>query len=193
MHQGRETFLIDRGVRLGEWPKPRGISLAGKRAAVIGYGNIGQNTASRLLAADMRIIIYDPYVTVEKMSEQVEIAAWPDRIEEADFIVINCSLTPSSHHLLNEGTFAKVKRGVRIVNVGRGPVIDEHALEEALMAGTVHSAALDVFEKEPLPMQSPLRTHPRCVFGSHNASNTIDAVRRASRMAIEKLFNFLEE
>ena len=87
----------------------------------------------------------------------------------------------------------KVKPGVRIVNVGRGPVIDEIALESALRSDIVYSAALDVFEIEPLPMDSYLREHPRCIFGSHNASNTADAVLRTSNIAIEKLMEFLNE
>jgi D-3-phosphoglycerate dehydrogenase len=80
-----------------------------------------------------------------------------------------------------------------VVNVGRGPVIDEAALEAALQSGQVYSAALDVFEVEPLPEGAYLRKHPRCVFGSHNASNTADAVARTSEIAITKLMGFLRE
>jgi D-3-phosphoglycerate dehydrogenase len=93
--------------------------------------------------------------------------------------------------MINSDVFHQVKRGVRVVNVGRGPIIDEVSLELALKAGKVYSAALDVFEFEPLPIDSYLRTHSRCIFGSHNASNTSDAVQRTSHIAIEKLFSFL--
>jgi D-3-phosphoglycerate dehydrogenase len=89
----RQTFEIDRGVRNGEWPKPRGISLAGKTVALVGYGDIGKNTARRLLAADMRIVAYDPYAPDVAGMPKVERAEWPARIGEADFIVINCALT----------------------------------------------------------------------------------------------------
>lgn len=187
----RETFEIDRGVREGQWPKPRGISLSGKTVALVGLGDIGRNTAKRLLAADMRVIAYDPFAKLNPDLSNVEMASWPDRVEEADFIVVTSSLTPSSYHMLNAEVFAKAKQGVRVVNVGRGPVIDEQALEESLKTGKVYSAALDVFEAEPLPMNSYLRTHPRCVFGSHNASNTADAVERTSYIAIQKLFDYL--
>ena len=84
-----------------------------------------------------------------------------------------------------------MKTGVRVVNVGRGPVIDEHALISALADGKVHSAALDVFEQEPLHPDSPLRKHPSCIFGSHNASNTVDGVERTSHKALELLAGFL--
>ena len=189
----RHTVEIDRGVRDGIWPKPRGLSLAGRTVAVVGYGDIGRNTARRLLAADMRVIAYDPYVKASSLEEGVSLATWPERIQEADFVVVNCALTPSSHHLLNADAFAAMKPGVRVVNVGRGPVIDEEALISALSTAQVHSAALDVFEQEPLPTDSPLRTHPSCIFGSHNASNTVDGVERTSYKAIQLLAGFLQE
>ena len=187
----RQTFEIDRGVRAGEWPKPCGISLAGKTVALVGYGDIGKNTARRLLASNMIIVAYDPYANDDESIPHVQRATWPERLNEADFIVFNCALTPSSHHMLNASTLAKCKVGVRVVNVGRGPIIEEAALERALETGQVFSAALDVYEMEPLPMGSLLRAHPRCVFGSHNASNTSDAVARTSEIAIEKLIGYL--
>ena len=187
----RETFEIDRGVRDGRWPKPRGISLSGKTVALVGYGDIGKNTAKRLLAADMNVIAYDPAAPNSAESAAVQHAEWPDRIEEADFIVVTCSLTPSSRHMINPDILGRAQDGVRVVNVGRGPVIDEFALEDALSNGKIYSAALDVFEIEPLPMDSYLRRHPRCILGSHNASNTADAVQRTSEIAICRLIDFL--
>lgn len=189
----RHTVEIDRGVRGGTWPKPRGLSLAGRTVAVVGYGDIGRNTARRLLAADMRVIAYDPYVEANSLEEGVSLSPWPERLREADFVVVNCALTPSSHHLLNAQAFAAMKPGVRLVNVGRGPVIDEQALIASLASGQVHSAALDVFEQEPLPADSPLRSHTSCIFGSHNASNTVDGVERTSHKAIQLLAGFLQE
>lgn len=187
----RKTFEIDRAVRTGSWPKPRGISLAGKTVALIGYGDIGRNTAKRLLAADMKVITYDPSASQSPEGYPVEFAQWPQRLAEADYIVATCALTPSSHHMINEETLAMAKPGVRVVNVARGPVIDEPALIAALQSGHVYSAALDVFENEPLPIDSPLHLHPHCIFGSHNASNTADAVLRTSKIAIGNLFGFL--
>lgn len=189
----RQTFEIDREIRAGKWPKPAGISLAGKTVALIGLGDIGKHTAKRLLAADMRVIAYDPVATTPTDLAQIERAHWPAHIAEADFIVITCALTPSSRHLLNTKIFDIVKKGVRVINVGRGPIIDEAALCASLQAGQVFSAALDVFENEPLPSNSYLREHPRCIFGSHNSSNTSDAVIRTSELAINTLANFLHE
>jgi D-3-phosphoglycerate dehydrogenase len=187
----RETFEIDRGVRSGQWPKPRGMSLKGKTVALIGFGDIGKHAAKRMLAAEVKVIAYDPLAPDAVELRAVERVAWPEQLEKADFIVVTCSLTGTSRHMLNTETLARTKRGVRVINVGRGPVIDEPALEKALQSGQVYSAALDVFESEPLPLNSFLRQHPRCVFGSHNASNTGDAVARTSELAIDKLMQFL--
>jgi len=188
----RETFLIDREVRLGKWPKPNGISLAGKTLGLVGLGDIGKATARRVLAADMRVIAYDPIARPSAKTDGVELATWPERVEECDFIVLTCSLNEGNRRMLNAGVFARAKRGVRIVNVARGALIAECDLIDALEDGTVHSAALDVFETEPLPMSSPLRQFERCILGSHNGSNTADAVMRTSERAVGLLFKFLE-
>lgn len=187
----RETFWIDREVRAGRWPKPTGLSLAGKTVGLIGLGNIGQATAKRLSAAGMRIIVYDPAITSAAQVSPLMLANWPERVEECDFLVFTCSLNSSSRQMLNASVLSLVKKGVRIVNVARGALIVESDLIDALQQGIVHSVALDVFETEPLPLSSPLRKFERCVFGSHNASNTSEAVMRASTRAVELLFRFL--
>jgi D-3-phosphoglycerate dehydrogenase len=188
----RELFAVHAGIRAGGWPKPPGISLAGKTVALAGFGDIGRNTARRLLASEMRVVAYDPYFKPAEGLEAVENAAWPDRLEEADFIVLTCALTPENRHMLGAAALGKVKPGVRVVNVARGPLVDEAALSAALADGRVRSAALDVFEVEPLPMDSPLRAFDQCLFGSHNGSNTIDAVVRTSERAIDLLDGFLK-
>lgn len=187
----RETFFVDREVRAGRWPKPSGLSLEGRIVGLIGFGNIGKATAKRLLASDMKVIVYDPAVEVVSQTGAVELATWPYRVEECDFLILTCSLNALNKHMLDASVFARVKKGIRIVNVSRGALISESDLVDALKKETVHSAALDVFEAEPLPLSSPLRQFERCIFGSHNASNTKEAVMRASRRAMELLFGFL--
>ena len=187
----RETYLIDRQVRAGKWVKPCGISLSQKSVALVGFGDIGKNTAKRMLAADMKVICHDPFVQCKEAFDGVEFAQWPDRLNEADFIVFTCSLTAENRHMLNSETLSKTKRGVRIVNVARGALIDEAALVDALQSGQVHSTALDVFELEPLSIDSSLQKFNKCIFGSHNASNTLDAAHRASEASIKLLFEFL--
>lgn len=187
----RETFRIDREIRLANaWPKPAGISLADRTVALIGFGDIGRQTARRLLASDMKIIAYDP-VAPDQPDVPAERAVWPDRLGEADFVVFTCPLTDQTRAMFNHATLPLLKRGVRVVNVARGSIIVTDALVQGLTSGVVHSAALDVFEVEPLEADSPLRAFDRCIFGSHNGSNTEDAVRRVSNMAIDLLAEFL--
>jgi len=187
----RDLFAIDRGVRAGEWPKPSGSSLTGKTVALAGFGNIGRATARKLLAFGLKVIAYDPFFE-PAAGLDVENATWPKRLQEADFVVLTCALTDSSRYMVNATTLGRMKPGVRIVNVGRGPLIKEADLLAALESGHVASAALDVFEEEPLPEASPLRRCDRCIFGSHNSSNTKEAVQRTSLKAIELLFERLE-
>lgn len=188
----RETYWIDRQIReKNAWPKPAGISMAGKIAALVGFGDIGRQTARRIVACGAKVIAYDPYYQ-PAAGIDVETADWPARIDEADFIIFTCPLTEATRGMFNDALLPKLKRGVRVVNVARGPVIQEKCLVKALDTGIVHSAALDVFETEPLPADSPLRKFDKCIFGSHNASNSVDAVRRVSLMAIEKIAKFLE-
>ncbi len=187
----RELFLIDRSVRAGGWAKPAGISLAGRRAGVVGLGDIGHQTVTRLQALGLHVLAYDPGIDGDAGIAGLERAAWPDAVETLDFLVFTCALNAHNHHMLNADVLARCKPGIRVVNVARGPLIDEAALVTALQSGRVHSAGLDVFETEPLPMESPLRDMERCIFGSHNSSNTVDGVIRASHAAIDRLAGFL--
>tara|TARA_Y100001933_G_C19000637_1_gene564475 strand:+ start:904 stop:1803 length:900 start_codon:yes stop_codon:yes gene_type:complete len=188
----RQTFYIDRAIRKGDWPKPVGISLNEKVAAVVGYGDIGRNTVDRLRALGMKILIYDPFIKEKKSSPNICFANWPERIDEADFIIMNCALSPSSLHMVNSKVLSRMKDGVRIVNVGRGQLIEESALIKSLNSGKVHSVALDVFEEEPIKLSSPLLKFENCIFGSHNSSNTIEGVTKTSKKAIQLISSFLK-
>ncbi len=187
----RQTFHIDRGVRNGQWPKPQGISLKGKKVALIGFGDIGQELAKRLQSCGMHVFVTDPKYAASPPGAHVSMLELQANLAQADFIVLTCALTTENRHLLNRQSFTCVKDGVRIVNVARGALIDEQALIEALEAKKVHSVGLDVFEQEPLPKDSPLRQHDRCIFGSHNSSNTVEAVDRTSHRAIDQIFTDL--
>lgn len=188
----RESYFIDREVRKGNWIKPSGVSLTGKTVAVIGLGDIGRSTIKRLSGFDVIINAYDPFVTTNPKEIGVNsILKFPEGIQTADFIVLTCALTDSSRFMINSETISLMKDSVCIVNVARGPLIKESDLIDALRSGKVKSTALDVFEFEPLPIESELRKFEQCIFGSHNGSNTIEGVQRASHKAIELLFSFL--
>lgn len=189
----RDSYRVDREVRAGGWIKPAGMSSTGKVVAVIGLGDIGLGVARRLKGFDVTINAYDPFTSMNVEQAGVDaIYQFPESIETADFVIVTCALTPSNFHMINADTLSKMKDGVKIINVARGPLIDEKALIEALKTGKVSAAGLDVFEIEPLPSDSELRTFEQCIFGTHNGSNTKEAVLRASYRAIDILFGFLD-
>jgi len=189
----RESYKVDREVRKNNWIKPPGISLTGKTVALVGLGDIGLGTARRLKGFDVKINAYDPFTKLTAAEANAdEILQFPDQLEKADFVILTCALTPSSYHLVNANSIALMKDGVYIINVSRGGLIDEPALVDALKSGKVKAAGLDVFETEPLPVDHPFRDFEQCIFGTHNGSNTKEAVIRASLRAIELIFGYLE-
>jgi D-3-phosphoglycerate dehydrogenase len=188
----RELFLIDQEVKKGNWIKPTGLSIKDKKVGVIGFGDIGRHTAKYLKGLDMDVIVYDPFAKKTEEEEKLyTFTEYPNQIGELDFLVATCALTPATKNMVNSTIFQQMKPGIRIVNVSRGGIINEKDLIDAMDANIVYSAALDVFEIEPLTADNPLRRYERCVFGTHNGSNTVEGVRRASHKAIEHLFNFL--
>ena len=189
----RRTFEINEGVHRGEWPKPVGYSLRNKTAAVVGYGNIGKEVCARLTASKLNVQIYDPHLDKTELPDNIQELTWPEGIGNADILILCCALTPQSRHMLDRDLLKKCKPGVFIINVSRGALIDEPALAESLADGKVAAAALEVFESEPLPHDSCLREFRHCIFGSHNASNTQEAVDRTSLRAIELLSTALTQ
>ena len=188
----RHTYKIDREVKKGNWIKPVGTSLAGKIVAVIGLGDIGRATIRRLKGFDVKINAYDPFAKVSPVELGIDkILIFPEEIGDADFVILTCALTPSSTYMINEKSLEKMKRGVKIINVSRGGLINEQALVAALRSGHVSGAALDVFEVEPIQSDNELREFEDCIFGSHNGSNTVEAVVRATEKAITILFSYL--
>lgn len=186
----RDVFLIDREVRQGGWPKPAGISLAGKTLGIVGLGDIGRNIAKRAHAHDLNIIGWDP--NTKSLPSYVKLHNdWPLGLNSCDFIVFACALTSKNRHMFDGSILTQLKHGVRIINVSRGALINEMVLLKGLSNGSIASVALDVFETEPLQKKHKILDHPRCILGTHNGSNTIDAVNRASNEAIKLLHEML--
>jgi D-3-phosphoglycerate dehydrogenase len=188
----RKIIEVNEGVRAGKWPKPAGMSLRGKKASVLGYGNIGRETVNRLLAFGMEVTVYDPFLAKDiDFPKGVTPDVWPNKVDQADVLILACALTPDNTHLINEAFLQTVKPGLLLVNISRGPLIDEAALVSALKDGRVGAAALDVFEVEPMLADNSLRDFSNCIFGSHNGSNTQEAVDRTSEKAINLIHEFL--
>lgn len=187
----RELHAIHLSVAGGEWYKPVGETLRGKTLGIVGLGSIGRGVADRARGFGFELIGSDP-APPPTLPSWLRVVPWGDLCAESDYIVLCCNLSESNRHLVNEEALGRMKRGVRIINVARGPLVDEGALVRALDSGKVRAAALDVFEEEPLPSDSPLRGYPQCVWGSHNGSNTREAVDRVNRVAVDRLFALLE-
>lgn len=188
----RQTFYIDREIRKGNWVKPAGRSLKDKVVGLIGFGDIGKATAKFLHAFDMKINVYDPYAKKSKKNLQDYcFVNFPEKLDEPDYIVITCALNSSTSGMINADSISKMKDGVSIINVSRGGLIDEESLLEGLNSGKIEAVALDVFENEPLSLNSPFIEMENSILGSHNGSNTIEGVQRASLQAVECLFQFL--
>src|SRR6202171_5252506 len=175
----RKIPPAEASIRSGKWDRKNfeGVELYNKTLGVIGMGRIGSELSRRAIAFGMRVIAYDPYLSAARArSLQVElIDELDDLLSSADFISLHTPLTPETRHIVDLARLQKMKRGVRIINCARGGLIDETALAQALQDRHVAAAALDVFEIEPLPNDSPLRAAPNLVLTPHLGASTAEA------------------
>ncbi len=175
----RKIPAADANVREKKWDKKNfeGVELYNKTLGIIGMGRIGSELSRRAIAFGMRVMAYDPYLSASRArSLQVELVDdLDDLLTSADFISLHTPLTNETRHILNAARLQKTKRGVRIINCARGGLIDERALMNALEDRQVAGAALDVFENEPLPPDSPLRSAPNLVLTPHLGASTAEA------------------
>ena len=191
----RQLHKLDQSIRNGGWAKIPGITLRGKTLGIIGVGSIGRAVANRGVACGMQIIGHDLHPVPDSVIETVPLrmVELDQLLKSSDFISLNCNLTAENRHMLGTNQFEMMKPGVFIINASRGALIDEEALIQALYDRKISGAALDVFESEPLPTDSPLRKFENCIFGSHNGSNTFEAVMRVNDLAIRNLIAGLEQ
>jgi D-3-phosphoglycerate dehydrogenase len=153
---------LDRAVKGGAWPRSfGGLELRGRTCLVVGYGRIGRAVARRAAAFDMNIVIVDPGFPGTKALNQA--------LPQADFVVLACALTPETTHLIDAAALARMKRGAFLVNIARGPVVDEAALVAALEEGRLAGAGLDVLESEPPRRDHPLLARDDVVLTPHVA------------------------
>ncbi|MFQ6095619.1 MAG: hydroxyacid dehydrogenase, partial [Candidatus Bathyarchaeia archaeon] len=153
--------ICDKSVKEGTWlrkyDKLRGTCIRGKTLGIIGLGRIGSYAARLMKPWGVKIIAYDPYVPKEKaVLLDVELVDLDTLLRESDFVSVHAVLTPETRHIIDEDSLRKMKRTSYIINTARGPIIDEEALYKALSEGWIAGAALDVFEKEPIPLESLL-------------------------------------
>ena len=193
----RQMVAVSENTSDGKWTVPGKsqpiVALSGKTLGIIGFGAIAKETAKRAAAFNMKLIAYDPYLKASDAEKYgVEQVSLDQIWSRSDFITLHCPLTAENRHMINAETLAKTKKGVIIVNNGRGGLIDEKALLDALNSGQVGMAALDVLEQEPPPSDYALLKHPNVLVTPHIASVSEFSPGRLQEMAVAEIINVLD-
>lgn len=185
----RRQPWMDKEMKNGKWEKIPGRSLSECALGVIGVGNIGKAVTRRARAFGMKVygndIVEIDHVFVTETG--IEMTDLQSLLSRSDFVSINCDLNPTSHHLMNSDTFALMKPSAVLINTARGPIVEERALIEALQAKRLAGAALDVFEVEPLPLDSPLMKMENVLLAPHNSNSSPAAWERVHWNTIRNL------
>jgi len=180
----------------GEWDRKSfvGVELRAKVLGVIGMGRIGSEVAKRAKAFGMEILGYDPFLTEDRAEKMGVTLATIDQIcEQADFITVHTPLTNETRNLLSKPQFAKMKKGVRIINCARGGIIDEQALVAAIDEGIVAGAAFDVFVEEPPKPDHPFLNHPKIIVTPHLGASTVEAQENVAIDVAEEVLHILRD
>lgn len=189
----RSVPAANASVAAGEWKRSAflGVELLNKTLGVVGLGKIGAEVAVRANAFGMRVIAFDPFVAADRAARiGVEMVGLEDLLARSDFITMHVPLTRETQHMIGAASLARVKPGVRIINCSRGGIVDEAALAEAIKAGRVAGAGLDVFEKEP-PRDSPLLGLPNVVLTPHLGASTEEAQLRVAVDVAQQVLDVL--
>jgi D-3-phosphoglycerate dehydrogenase len=170
----RRQPWMDRAMKAGVWEKIPGRSLSECSLGVVGVGNCGKAVLRRARAFGMQLFGTDiveiaPDFIIEN---GVQMVSLEELLKEVDFVSLNCDLNPTSYHLMNHDTFSLMKPEAIFLNIARGPVVEEAALIAALQTGKIAGAALDVYEQEPLSLDSPLLKMDNVMLAPHNANSS---------------------
>ena len=185
----RRQPWMDKAMKNGKWEKIPGRALSECTLGVIGVGNIGKAVTRRARAFGMKVLGSD-IVEIDHVfvgESGIEMTNLESLLSASDFVSVNCDLNPTSYHLINAKTLAMMKPEAILVNTARGPIVDEKALIEALQAKRLAGAALDVFEVEPLPLDSPLLKMDNVMLAPHNSNSSPAAWERVHWNTIRNL------
>ncbi len=190
----RKLPWMDLHMKSGIWDKLPGKALHESILGIIGFGNIGQAVAKRAKSFGMQVLANDikaiPVSMVEELG--VQMVALDELLKHSDFVSLNCDLNPTSLKLMNRQTFSLMKSNAIIINLARGPIIDESVMVDALQTRKIAGAALDVFEREPLPLDSPLTSMANVMLAPHNSNTSPAAWLNVHKNTIKNLFDVLE-
>jgi D-3-phosphoglycerate dehydrogenase / 2-oxoglutarate reductase len=176
-------------TKAGKWERSgHGRELAGRTVGFVGYGRIAREVARRLEPFGAATIAYDPYVTAS--GDRTEMVSWEDVLGRSDLLSVHAALTSENKHLVDARAFAAMKPGAYLVNVARGPLVDESALLSGLKSGRIAGAALDVFEVEP-PMNRELLEMPNLIATPHIGAMTSEGQGRAGAEIVDEVLRAL--
>lgn len=191
MAMARDIPLANQHVQEGKWQRAKfmGVEVRDKILGVVGFGRIAREVAERAAGLGMHVIAYDPYVSADFAGQRgVELVSLDDLVRRCDFLTVHVPMTDTTRHMIDRERLAQMKRGARLLNVARGGIIEENALAEAINSGHIAGAAIDVFEVEPLPSDSPLRGNPRIILTPHLGGSTVEAQEKvAEDVAVQVL------
>ncbi|HSS65520.1 MAG TPA: hydroxyacid dehydrogenase [Gammaproteobacteria bacterium] len=188
----RRAYTATGEVLAGEWPRNRymGLEVSGKTLGIVGFGAIGRAVASRAIALGMRVVANDIFIDPDSgcwEKHGVEAADLKTLLGESDAVTLHVPLSEQTRHLIDDKAIAAMKKGSVVVNTARGGVIDENALVDALKKGQLGGAALDVFEKEPLPAGSHLEGAPGLLLTPHIAGVTVESNERVGTLIADRV------
>jgi D-3-phosphoglycerate dehydrogenase len=192
----RQIPTADSVMHQGGWDRHKflGMQLAGKTLGIIGLGRIGREVAKRALPMGMKVLGYDPIMTIDQMTALGVTSAYNIEavLQQADIVTLHVPLNAETNGLIDKPQLSKMKQGAFLINCARGGIIDESALVEALRSGHLGGAALDVFAQEPLPADHPLRALPNVVLTPHLGAATREAQRSVAVEAAETMVDFFK-
>lgn len=190
----RRVPQANTSLKSGNWERKRfiGVELQGKTLGIVGLGRIGRVVASRARAFGMTIVAFDPFIAPEQAKDlEIELAPLEEVFARADFLTVHTPLTNETRGIIDDDAFAKMKKGVRIINCARGGLIKESALYEAIKSGIVAGAALDVFEKEPPTSEHPLLSLDEVIVTPHLGASTAEAQEGVAFTVAEQMRDYL--
>ena len=190
----RNVPQANSSVKAAKWERKKfiGAELQGKTLGIVGLGRIGRAVATRARAFGMKIVAHDPFIAPEQARDlEIEAATLDEVFARADFLTVHTPLTADTRGIVGRDAFAKMKRGVRIINCARGGLVDEAALHDAIKTGTVAGAALDVFEQEPPPSDHPLLQLEEVIVTPHLGASTTEAQEGVAFTVAEQVRDYL--
>jgi D-3-phosphoglycerate dehydrogenase / 2-oxoglutarate reductase len=190
----RHVVSVAEATRGGLWNEARrqGTELAGKTLGILGVGHVGSRVASRALAFEMKVVAYDPAYTSEQLASRgIEWHPFDEVIDSADILTVHVPLEDKTFHLLDDKAISHMKRGAYLLNLARGPVVDERAVERALREGRLAGAAFDVREEEPHTEVDSLMTLPNVIVTPHIGGSTDESLSRIAQVCADEIARFL--